>query len=142
MQSMQQTHLIHCLHVVLYMLAILSAAYYMYIDYPPPLPLQEESVHGNLAYAVANAVLSDPTSTDVRVYTRSLSQMTFTPANQVGAHHHTITPSQPTPPQSNAGGLLELCEQMTREVTDKISLKYIDKLRECLIKSYPSHQGN
>ncbi|XP_064383727.1 condensin complex subunit 3-like isoform X2 [Halichondria panicea] len=88
-----------------------------------PTQPNEESVHGNLAYAVANAVLSDPTSTDVRVYTRSLSQMTFTPANQ-----------------SNAGGLLELCEQMTREVTDKISLKYIDKLRECLIKSYPSHQ--
>ncbi len=31
---------------------------------------------------------------------------------------------------------------MTREVTDKIALKYVDKLRECLVESDPSHHGN
>ncbi len=65
--------------------------------------LQEESVHGNLAYTVANTVLSDPTSPDVRVYTRSLSQMTFTPANLVGAHPHSLTASQPTPTEQCRG---------------------------------------
>ena len=40
-------------------------------------------MHDSLAVAVANEVLSDPDTTDVRLYCRSLSTMEFTPTNQV-----------------------------------------------------------
>lgn len=47
---------------------------------------QEDSVHDSLAVAVANEVLSDPDTTDVRLYCRSLSTMELTPTNQVHIH--------------------------------------------------------
>lgn len=48
---------------------------------------QEDSVHDSLAVAVANEVLSDPDTTDIRVYCRSLSTMELTPTNQVHIVH-------------------------------------------------------
>ena len=40
-------------------------------------------MHDSLAVSVANEVLSDTDTTDVRLYCRSLSTMEFTPTNQV-----------------------------------------------------------
>ena len=47
---------------------------------------QEDSVHDSLAVAVANEVLSDTDTIDVRLYCRSLSTMELTPTNQVNVY--------------------------------------------------------
>ena len=40
-------------------------------------------MHNSLAITVANAVLSDPTDSTVRIYCKSLSQMDLTASNEV-----------------------------------------------------------
>jgi hypothetical protein len=45
--------------------------------------LQEESVHDSLAIAICNELLSDPLSSEVRVYSRTLSSLDLTPSNTV-----------------------------------------------------------
>lgn len=40
-------------------------------------------MHNSLAITVANAVLSDPTDTTVRIYCKSLNQMELTASNEV-----------------------------------------------------------
>ena len=45
--------------------------------------LQEDSVHDSLAITVANAVLSDPTDSAVRIFCKSLNQMELTASNKV-----------------------------------------------------------
>ena len=47
------------------------------------MTVQEDSVHDSLAVAIANEILSDPDTVDVRVYCRSLSTMELTSTNEV-----------------------------------------------------------
>ena len=44
-------------------------------------------MHNSLAITVANAVLSDPTDSTVRIYCKSLSQMDLTASNEVSVTH-------------------------------------------------------
>ena len=55
--------------------------------------------------------------------------------------HFCVTHAHLTPSQVNAAGLLELCEQMSAVVVDKVALRYIDKLRMALRRINPSHEG-
>ena len=47
-------------------------------------------MHNSLAITVANAVLSDPTDSTVRIYCKSLSQMDLTASNEVSVTHAEI----------------------------------------------------
>ena len=56
------------------------------LDHAPTVPIhlmQEESVHDSLAISICNELLSDPLSSEVRVYCRTLSSLDLTPSNAV-----------------------------------------------------------
>ena len=120
--------------------AIMSIHIIMYFSYT-----QEDSVHDSLAIAVSNAILSDPTTTDIRVYCRSLSLVELTPNNQVCVcvcactFHSKSSVHLPLTNQANASDLLVLWEKMVDNVTDRTSLRYLSKYGAMLMKLCPDY---
>lgn len=54
------------------------------LTYSTVFLLQEESVHDSLAMSVCNEVLCDPSS-DIRLYSRTLSLLELSPSNPVSS---------------------------------------------------------
>ena len=81
-------------------------------------------MHDSLAVTVANEVLSDPDTTDVRLYCRSLSTMELTPTNQVHIHESAAFINQPKPvaPQ----GVVTPIGAVSRDVT---TVKIFDRFK-------------